>query len=129
MKEVTFLQKHSQKVLSWTSSPKIEDPGGRILSVLGVEQGGKRDGAWEGGGERRQMESRVLGFTTAPRAGRFSDFPPFSPSPTPLPPLSLVWAALRLHHSPVLHPVRGSAARWLALKSVSPGSNLHSTSY
>lgn len=46
MKEVTFLQKHSQKVLSWTSSPKIEDPGGRILSVLGVEQGGKRDGAW-----------------------------------------------------------------------------------
>ena len=40
MKEVTFLQKHSQKVLSWTSSPKIEDPGGRILSVLGVEQGG-----------------------------------------------------------------------------------------
>ena len=53
MKEVTFLQKHSQKVLSWALSPKIENPGGRILSVLGVGAWWER--GWSVGGRRGEM--------------------------------------------------------------------------
>ena len=57
MKEVTFLQKHSQKVLSWASSPKIENPGGMILSVwgggAGWERGWSMGGRW---GETRDGE-------------------------------------------------------------------------
>lgn len=60
MKEV-FLQKHSQKVLSWTSSPKIEDPGGFCLCWGWSRVGkGMEHGRVVGRDDRWRAESWVL---------------------------------------------------------------------
>lgn len=72
MKEVTFsseTQPESAELDLRVQKLRTQEAG--FCLCWGWEQGGKGDGAWSGGGKRRQMESRVLGFTTAPRASLF----------------------------------------------------------